>query len=254
MEKIERISLPEQLNTVCSRLSAYGDAAVPVAVETLTVEAAISSFPGLRVMAEVFYEELYGRIGDRLNLTLDQIEDALQLVLEMRVYQVRGELPPTMVNLRDVEFPSALLPLVLAIGVVDIDRVIQLRPVLVDAEGRPIRVQDWAERLPDRLKHLRALVRLLDLPEVRAELSTFPRGKDGALELYAFIVDDAGQLRTDKPTRDRVLAVLRSVLSLSMHVWVFGRPVWSYGTVTMLRREVGEFARATIRGKVRFST
>ncbi|GMK36944.1 MAG: hypothetical protein [aquatic viral metagenome] len=246
---MEKIHSPEGLNEALARHAKHGDVAVPVPFETLTVEARISDFPGLKVMAEEFYKALHMMLGDRLQLKQEDIEDALRLVLEMRIFYVRDELPQTMVNLRNVEFPAVLLPLVLAIGIVDVDRVIRLKPVL-EKDGKPVSVQEWARDLPRRLELLRTLVSLLDLPDVRAEISVFPRGKDGALELYAFIVQ-SDQLVTDKHTRDRVLAVFRSVLDLTLNIWVFGRPVWSYGSVTLLREEIAAITRATLRGSVR---
>ncbi|GMK36946.1 MAG: hypothetical protein [aquatic viral metagenome] len=248
MEK-KSISSVSSLEQVTARLQELGQAAVPVPAETVTVEAKISDLDGLEVMARVFHEELLTALGPRYTLTQMDVLDALKFVIELRIFQVRRELPGT-IDLRNVEFPAALLPIVLAIGVVDVDRAIEIIPALGDSTGSVIPVKTWMRSLDERLGKLESLVRYLSVPDLRAEISVFPRDMSGALDFYAFSVEGT-DLRTDTSTRDRVLAVFRSVLRLSLTPWVWGRTIWSYGTIDLLKQEVKAFTRNTIRGKLK---
>ncbi|GMK36928.1 MAG: hypothetical protein [aquatic viral metagenome] len=243
------VSSVSSLQQVTARLQELGQSAVPVPVETVTVEAVITNLDGLEVMARVFHEELLAALGSRYTLSLADVLDALKLVIELRIFQVRRELPGTL-DLRTVEFPASLLPIVLAIGVVDVDRAIEIVPALGDSDGKVVPFKTWVKSLDERLGKLEALVRFLSVPDLRAEISVFPRETGGSLDFYAFTVEGS-DLRTDCATRDRVMAVFRSVLRLTLTPWVWGRAIWSYGTIDLLKREVRAFTQNTIRGKLK---
>ncbi|GMK36940.1 MAG: hypothetical protein [aquatic viral metagenome] len=243
------VSSVSSLQQVTARLQELGQSAVPVPVETVTVEAVITNLDGLEVMARVFHEELLAALGSRYTLSQAEVLDALKFVVELRVYQVRRETPGS-VDLRTVEFPAALLPIVLAIGVVNIDRVIEIIPALGSRDGTIINFSTWAQSLEERLGKLEALVRYLSAPDLRVEMAVMPRDISGSLDFYAFVLDGS-DLRTDRSTRDRVMAVFRSVLRLTLSPWVWGRPVWSYGTIDLLKQEIRAFTRNTIRGRMK---
>lgn len=243
------ISSVSSLSEVTARLKELGDAAVPVPVETVKVEAIVADLKGLEVMAQVFHEELLTSLGSRYTLSLDDVLDALKFVIELRVYQVRRELPGD-VDLRNIEFPAALLPIVLAIGIVDVDRTITIIPALGNGEGKILPFNEWRKGYQSRLRNLETVVRYLSVPDLRVEMATMPRDIVGSLDFYAFMAEGS-DLRTDVATRDRVMAVFRSVLRLTLTPWVWGRPVWSYGTITLLQQEIKAFTRNTIRGRLR---
>lgn len=246
---MSNISPASSLEQVTARLQELADAAVPVPVETVKVEARVLDLQGLEVMARVFHEELSTTLGPRYTMTLDQVHDALKFVIELRIFQVRRELPAT-VNLRNVEFPAALLPIVLAIGVVDVDRAIEIVPALGTPDGGVVDVTTWSQNLQQRMENLETLVRYLSTPDLRVEMAYMPRNIAGSLDFYAFTVE-GNDLRTDRHTRDRVMAVFRSVLRLSLTPWVWGRAIWSYGTIDLLRQEIKAYTRNTIRGRLK---
>ncbi|GMK36932.1 MAG: hypothetical protein [aquatic viral metagenome] len=243
------ISSVSSLEQVTARLQELGQSAVPVPAETVTVEAIISDLDGLEVMARVFHEELSAVLGSRYSMKLTDVLDALKLVIELRIFQARRELPRD-IDLRTVEFPAALLPIVLAIGVVDVDRVIEIVPALGGPGDTLVDVETWSKTLEERLRKLEELVRYLSVPDLRVEIAVMPRDIRGSLDFYAFVLDGS-DLRTDRSTRDRVMAVFRSVLRLTLTPWIWGRPVWSYGTIHLLKQEIRAFTRNTIRGKLR---
>lgn len=170
---------PASLEQVSARLQDLGQAAVPVPVETIRVEALVSDLNGLEVMARVFHDELSTALGDRYSMTQAEVLDALKFVIELRIFQVRREVPGT-ISLRNVEFPAALLPIVLAIGVVDVDRTIEIYPALGDSNGNVVSFATWRQSYDERSARLETLVRYLSTPDLRAELSCLPKDIRGS--------------------------------------------------------------------------
>lgn len=222
---------------------------IPHALGDRRVEAIVTGFPGLEVMAEALTSELSARLSG-FDLTKDRVHEALSLVVEFRVLQVRKEKLPLGLRPEELVYPSALLPLVTAVGKVLIDdgiiTITPQLPCLKDAKARAT----WELNVPQRYEDLRTIVRSGRHPDVGLELAHgLPKSRYGSVDFYAFTVDQM-TLLSDSPNRDAVMAVLRSALELRLSEWLWAAPIYSYGSATVVQRNLERLVVSTFRGGV----
>lgn len=212
------------------------------------VTALITGYPGLSVMAETLEEELNLRVRTAKVPTKEQIENALKLVVDLRVMQVNGKRLPKDLDPKEIVYPACLLPLVSAIGrvVVD-DGVFTIQPSAPFLEDKTARAK-WDSEFDDSYKVLREIVRLARVSDVALELAmALPKSRYGNVDFYAF-QQEAVELTSDSASRDAVLAVLHTILELRLSEWIWASAAYSYGKIDVIRRNLTTLTSATFRG------